>query len=99
MWSQEFLRGCAHYVGKVLHEVTWSLKHTQHFFIRSRDELESADHGQALHVIAVDLRPGDLMPGDLGTPTAHVVSETLMLLTQFITELRYCILKETFFLT
>lgn len=74
VWSQEFLQRSAYNVGKVLHEVTWSLKHTQHFFICSRYELKSANRGQALHVIAMDLRPGDLMPGDLDTPIAQMVS-------------------------
>lgn len=50
-------------VGKVLHEITGGLEHPQHLLIGSRYELEPPDRRQALHVIAVDLRPGDFVPG------------------------------------
>lgn len=48
--------------GKVLHEIPGGLEHPEHLLVGSRDELEPPDRRQALHVVAVDLRPGDLVP-------------------------------------
>lgn len=49
-------------VGEVIHEITGGLEHPQHLLVSSRYELEPPDRGQALHVVAVDLRAGDFVP-------------------------------------
>lgn len=49
-------------VGEVLHEIARGLEHPQHLLVSSRNELEPPDRGQALHVVAVDLRAGDFVP-------------------------------------
>lgn len=49
-------------VSKVLHEIPGRLEHSQHLLVGSRYEPEPPDHRQALHVVAVDLRPGDFVP-------------------------------------
>lgn len=49
-------------VGKVLHEIPRGLEDSQDLLVGSRYEAEPPDRRQALHVVAVDLRPGDLVP-------------------------------------
>ena len=54
-------------VGEVLHEVPGGAENPQHLLVGPGDELEAADRGQALHVVAVDLRARHLVPGRLRT--------------------------------
>ncbi len=65
--AQQFLQRGAWYVSKVLHKIPWSLEHPQDLLISTGHELKTPNHRQTLHVIAMNLRPWDLVPGNLQT--------------------------------
>lgn len=63
--GQQLLHRGARDVGEVLHKVAGSLEDSQNLLVSAGHKLEAADQSQALHVVAVDLRPRDFMPGQL----------------------------------
>lgn len=64
-------------VSKVLYKITGCLKHSQDLLISPRHEVKPSNHCQTLHVVSMDLWPGDFMPcfllGDKVTSYAAVI--------------------------